>query len=132
MNKKKLIIITALILAASAAIILMFAFIERPAFSGIEKDEISSVSYFIYYFEDDDGNNILNSIDVEVPYSINVGIPELKDADRIIILDCGKVVAVGTHKELLENNEIYKELYYSQNKSSSNKTASKKVGDING
>lgn len=38
----------------------------------------------IYYFEDDDGNNILNSIDVEVPYSINVNVPELKDNDRII------------------------------------------------
>ena len=55
MNKKKLILIlTTLVLAVSAAIILMFAFIERPAFSGIEKDEISSVSYFIYYFEDDE------------------------------------------------------------------------------
>lgn len=54
MNKKKLIIIAALVLAVSTAIILGFAFIERPAFSGIKKDEISSVSYFIYYFENEE------------------------------------------------------------------------------
>lgn len=38
----------------------------------------------IYYFEDEDGNNILNSIDVEVPYSINLNVTDLKEEDKVI------------------------------------------------
>lgn len=36
------------------------------------------------------------------------------NADKIIVLDSGKTVGVGTHKELLKNCEIYKEIAYSQ------------------
>ncbi len=39
-----------------------------------------------------------------------------EDADRIIVMEGGTVNAIGTHKELLANNEIYKEVYVSQNK----------------
>ena len=35
--------------------------------------------------------------------------------DEIVVLDNGKIDGIGTHEELLENNEIYKEVYYSQN-----------------
>ena len=37
------------------------------------------------------------------------------DADIIYLIDNGKVVASGTHKELLKNNETYKTLYTSEN-----------------
>ena len=43
-------------------------------------------------------------------------IASVQDADKIIIMENGKIVAVGNHNELLNNNEIYSELYYSQNK----------------
>ncbi len=36
------------------------------------------------------------------------------EADRIIILDSGKIVEIGTHNELLQQSEIYKELYQQQ------------------
>ncbi|MDD5865359.1 MAG: ABC transporter ATP-binding protein [bacterium] len=36
------------------------------------------------------------------------------NADKIIVLDNGKVVGSGTHKELLENCDVYKEIAYSQ------------------
>jgi ABC-type multidrug transport system fused ATPase/permease subunit len=35
-------------------------------------------------------------------------------ADKIIVLDDGKMAGIGTHAELLEGNEIYQEIYYSQ------------------
>ena len=40
----------------------------------------------------------------------------VEDADRIIVMEGGKVNDIGTHRELLERNEIYREIYTSQNK----------------
>jgi ATP-binding cassette subfamily B protein len=36
------------------------------------------------------------------------------NADQIIILDQGKIVAQGNHEELLENSALYAEIYHSQ------------------
>ncbi len=36
------------------------------------------------------------------------------NADKIIVLDSGKAVGIGTHKELLKNCDVYKEIAYSQ------------------
>ena len=41
-------------------------------------------------------------------------ISSVKDCDRIIVMDEGRVNGFGTHEELLMNNEIYKEVYESQ------------------
>lgn len=35
-------------------------------------------------------------------------------ADKIVIIDDGKIIGIGKHDELLANNETYKEIYYSQ------------------
>ena len=37
------------------------------------------------------------------------------DADKIVVLDGGKIVAMGNHDELLESCEVYRETYVSQN-----------------
>lgn len=41
-------------------------------------------------------------------------ISTIMDADQILVLDEGKVVGQGTHEELLANNEVYREIAYSQ------------------
>jgi ATP-binding cassette subfamily B protein len=38
----------------------------------------------------------------------------IMDADQIIVLDEGKIVGKGTHKELLESCAVYKEIAISQ------------------
>lgn len=43
-------------------------------------------------------------------------VSSVQDADKIIIMDKGRVLAVGTHEELLAGNQIYQEVYTSQNK----------------
>lgn len=43
-------------------------------------------------------------------------INSIMDADKIIVLDEGKIDAIGTHEELLKNNKIYQEVYSSQMK----------------
>ncbi len=43
-------------------------------------------------------------------------IASVQDADKIIVMDNGKIDAIGTHEELLKGNEIYKEVYESQTK----------------
>ena len=46
-------------------------------------------------------------------------ISSVQDADMIIIMDGGKINAVGTHEELLRDNPIYREVYESQRKGDS-------------
>ena len=41
-------------------------------------------------------------------------ITSVQDADKIIVLDAGRIIGFGTHEELIVNNEIYKEVYESQ------------------
>ena len=41
-------------------------------------------------------------------------ISSVSDADRIIVLDDGKIVGMGNHAELLQSCEAYSEIYYSQ------------------
>ena len=43
-------------------------------------------------------------------------ISSVQDADRILVLEEGRINGFGTHKELLAGNAIYREVYESQTK----------------
>ena len=54
-------------------------------------------------------------------------ISSVEDADRIIVLESGKINGIGTHEELLKSNKIYAEVYYSQVKGSDGSAAQAEV-----
>jgi len=41
-------------------------------------------------------------------------IASIKEADRIVIMNEGRIEDIGTHEELLERNEVYRDLYQTQ------------------
>ena len=43
-------------------------------------------------------------------------VASVEDSDLILIMDGGKIAAMGKHEDLLANNKIYQEVYYSQNR----------------
>lgn len=70
-----------------------------------------------------------SAVDTATEESIREGLATLKEttkiiiaqrvssvqhADQIVILDDGHIEAIGTHEELLKNNKIYQDIYYSQ------------------
>lgn len=52
-------------------------------------------------------------------------ISSVKESDKIIVLNDGKIDGFGNHEELLKTNDIYKEVYYSQEKGAEDNECSK-------
>ena len=51
---------------------------------------------------------------VENKIIISQRVASIRDLDKIIVMDQGKIVGVGKHKELLESSPVYKEICLSQ------------------
>lgn len=59
-------------------------------------------------------------------------IASVEDADKIIVLDDGRINGMGTHGELMKSNEIYREIYESQMKGSDGNGKESEGGEIDG
>ncbi len=57
-------------------------------------------------------NDIPNTTKIIIAQRIS----SVQDADKILVLDNGRIADMGTHEELLERSPIYSEVYYSQQK----------------
>lgn len=53
-------------------------------------------------------------------------ISSIEDADQIIVMNNGRIDQIGTHEELLATNQIYQEVYYTQNKKGGDETCQAK------
>ncbi|MBO5843071.1 MAG: ATP-binding cassette domain-containing protein, partial [Clostridia bacterium] len=70
-------------------------------------------------------NELKNSTKIIIAQRIS----SVMDADMIVVMDQGAITGIGTHAELLENNEEYKEIYVSQmeNKQTESANVAKEV-----
>lgn len=59
-------------------------------------------------------------------------VASVEDADKIIVLDDGRICGIGTHDQLIVSNEIYREVYDSQVKGNDGTDRSKEGGENNG
>ena len=63
---------------------------------------------------------IRSAFEKEIPNTTKIIIAQrissVQDADKILVLDDGKISGIGSHEELLQNNEIYADIYNSQMK----------------
>ena len=57
-------------------------------------------------------------------------VASVEDADAILIMDGGRIVAMGRHEELLRDNKIYQEVYYSQNRMGASASDIKNAGGV--
>ena len=68
----------------------------------------------------EEGKLIRKAFLKEIPNTTKIIIAQrissVQDADRIIVLDDGKITGFDTHENLLKDNEIYKEVFLSQTK----------------
>ena len=67
------------------------------------------------YLTDKNLRHALSSADKKMTvFIVSQRTASFSDADMIIVLDDGKVSAIGTHEELLEKSDVYREIYESQ------------------
>ena len=50
-------------------------------------------------------------------------VASVQDADRIVMMEGGRIAAIGTHDQLMQSNDVYRELYNTQNRKSNNPQA---------
>ena len=86
----------------------------------------TAVSLSLRYLLDDSTSAVDTKTDALIRKAFREEIPDttkiiiaqrvssIEDADQIIVLDDGKIAGVGTSEELLQTNEIYREVYESQ------------------
>lgn len=65
-------------------------------------DGIASINV-IYYSEDDEGNNVLNSVDIDIPYSLSFNAPDVESGDNVKVgISFGDLNVKSRHGRELE------------------------------
>lgn len=104
---------------------------EGKNLSGGEKKRLSIASALakkanIYIFDDPSASldyknaseiidNIIKYLDDKIVIIVSQRISNIKNLDKIIVMDNGKIDNIGNHEYLLNNSKIYKQIYDSQN-----------------
>ena len=102
-----------------------YAYLRQPyAESGIRLYSIEDIVAMKLSAIADDGSRLKDFVDEAILAGIGRGkqrklivaqrVSTIRDADQIVVLDHGEIVGLGTHQELLETSETYREIVESQ------------------
>ena len=99
-------------------------YLVRKAYNGLEALDIvmtENVHLIILdiMMPELDGIKTLLKVRESKNLPINLLSAKSEDADKILVMDGGRISAMGTHGELLQSCEIYREIYESQTKGGS-------------
>ena len=68
----------------------------------------SKTTFLISLLYDTNGNSLI--VNLLWSFAIAHRLSTIENADRILVMQQGQIVASGTHKELLESSDVYKRL----------------------
>ena len=88
--------------------------IARALVKGGEILILDDSSSALDFKTDADLRKAVRKIEGMTKFIVSQRISSVKNADEILVLDRGMLVGKGTHEELLKDNEIYRDIYYSQ------------------
>lgn len=88
--------------------------IARALTKGGEVLILDDSSSALDFKTDADLRKALSSLTGMTKFIVSQRISSVKNADIILVLDKGRLVGKGSHSELLKDNEIYRDIYYSQ------------------
>ena len=95
---------------------------QKYAINWMTLSSVVETSDAFYFFTSSEEAFIIakKGLKEDIPLTTKIVIAQrissIEDADQIIIMNDGRIDAIGTHEELLANNHIYQEVYYTQNK----------------
>ncbi len=75
--------------------------------------EINLILYFVIYYKTTSTRNKIDFMILKFKFLLNLFLSTVENSEKIIVLDQGRIVEEGSHKQLMKKNGYYSKLYNS-------------------